>query len=181
MINLLPYEDRKVIEREGFRRFLIIALFSISLVLFLGIVLMAPIYLMLRAQSSNLKTQEQFSLQGAPLDRLKKAEEEARKLNSEAALIESASQNTSVPEIFQKIIEARPSGISLRGFSFRRLAPANPGTIALEGNALTRENLSSFVTILEGSGLFAKVDSPVSNILKKTNISFSLNLILKQP
>src|SRR3989344_445951 len=58
MINLLPYEDKKEVEREGLRRFLIVAVFSLSSVFLVCILLMMPVYIFSYQESLNLKREE---------------------------------------------------------------------------------------------------------------------------
>ena len=87
--------------------------------------------------------------------------------------------NRSVPEDLKKIIDLIPPGVSVNGISFARQNVSEQGRVSLSGKANTREDLASFIGILNDSDIFSKVDSPVSNILKKNNIDFLIKLEFK--
>lgn len=179
MINLLPYEDKKEVEKEGLRRFVIVAVFSISAIFLICILLMAPAYLSLYEERASLIKEEHLLKQGAPVEKMNEIAAKIKKTNSKLSVIESSADGRSVPEDLKKIIDSIPSGVSINGISFNRQKISEHGRVSLNGKANSRENLTSFIRILNDSGRFSKVDSPVSNILKKNNVDFLINLEFK--
>ena len=175
MINLLPYEDKKKTRQESLRRFLVIAIFEASLVLFAGILLIFPVSFSFKNQKEGLGRQESVSKQGAPLERLREMEKNIKTLNSKLVLLESASKDGEVSGIFIKIMEVKPAGISLDDFSYSLQSEE----IILGGNAALREDLVNFQDVLESLEFTEKIESPLSNILKRENIDFSISLYLK--
>lgn len=173
MINLLPYEDQKEIESERVRRFLATGLLAVSMILVAGVVLMLPAYFSLALARREAIVQEALSLKGAPLERIRAVDREIKNLNQRLALLERTLKNAPPTEILKKIIEQKPQGISLEAFIIRE------NKITLTGRAAGRDNLIAFIKILEKLDAVAKVDSPVSNLLKKTDAGFSLDLELK--
>lgn len=169
-------------ERERFRRFLVVVIFTIAFILFLGVFLMFPAYLSLAVERKNLTQEVQLSRQAAPLAELENLEKQIQNFNSKILVLENSfSKNISISEIFEKIISMSPARLTLDGLAFRRTSLSDPGRIILNGRAPAREELLNFVKALEESKLFKKIDSPVSNLLKRTEIQFSLELTLGQP
>ena len=76
MINLLPYEDKKELELEKRRRFLVVALFGASVIVFLGLILMGPIYLSLALEKRSFLRELDSASQAEPLQRLAEVEQE---------------------------------------------------------------------------------------------------------
>ncbi|OGF82370.1 hypothetical protein A3B18_02190 [Candidatus Giovannonibacteria bacterium RIFCSPLOWO2_01_FULL_46_13] len=180
MINLLPYEDKKTGARENLRRFLVMAISFVSIVVLFGIILIVPTFISLRVQRESLKDEEANAKSGAPLDRLKEIEVEINKLNSRLGVLESRSGSPVASDAIKKVIDSAPGGISVEEISFSEPRGLEPAKIILNGMADKREDLVAFVKSLEDSGEYDKVDSPLSNILKKTEVDFSLSLNLKK-
>ncbi|KKT62299.1 MAG: hypothetical protein UX24_C0014G0007 [Candidatus Giovannonibacteria bacterium GW2011_GWB1_45_9b] len=179
MINLLPYEDKKEVKREGLRRFAIVAVFSISAVLLLSMLLMAPAYFFLYQERASVISEENLLRASSPVEKMNEIADKIKKTNSRLSVIESLANNRSVPEDLKKIIDLIPPGVSVNGISFARQNVSEQGRVSLSGKANTREDLASFIGILNDSDIFSKVDSPVSNILKKNNIDFLIKLEFK--
>lgn len=70
---------------------------------------------------------------------------------------------------FSKLV---PKNVSLTTFS----ADRNSRGIIIRGVAITREDLLKFTKSLEESGLFENIESPISNLLTKSDLSFELNM-----
>ncbi|OGF51525.1 hypothetical protein A3I27_01315 [Candidatus Giovannonibacteria bacterium RIFCSPLOWO2_02_FULL_43_11b] len=179
MINLLPYEDKKEVEREGLRRFLIVAVFSLSSVFLVCILLMMPVYIFSYQESLNLKREEDLLKQGTTAEKITEVTNEIKKINAELSIIESSAKSVSNLEIFKKILSLTPDGIKINSLSFAGQGVPGQGKMSLQGRAGTRESLLGFQKNLNDSDLFKKVDFPISNILKKNDIDFVINLDLK--
>lgn len=179
MINLLPYEDKKEVERESFRRFAVVATLSISAALLISIVLMAPAYFSLYQERSGLLKEEGLLQQGTQAEKMSEVVNKIKMTNSRLSVIESSAITKSVPEDLKKIIDLVPSGVGIDGISFTKQNISVRGRVVLSGRANSREDLPPFIRTLYDSGLFSKVDSPVSNILKKNNVDFLINLEFK--
>lgn len=180
MINLLPYEDKKEVEREGLRRFLIVATLSISTILVLGIFLMGPAYFFLYQEKANLDRKEQLSNKDAQNQKLKETIADIKNINSKISIVESSANSPSDSEALKTVVGLIPFSMRIDGLSFERAnLTTDKGRARLKGTAATRDGFIAFIKIIEESGLFSKVDSPVSNILNKENIDFSITLTFK--
>lgn len=179
MINLLPYADKKELEREKMRRFLAVALLGVSTLFALGLFLMAPIYFSLTLQKKNLLEELSLASKNAPLERLGELEREIKNLNSKLLVLEEGSRKEYlVSEVFREALGLRSAGIELRHLSFHKPSGGEAGRLNLGGRAQRREDLQTFIQALERSESFKKINSPVSNLLKKTEVEFSLELEL---
>lgn len=78
-----------------------------------------------------------------------------------------------VEEIRTRIIP----GISISMFG----APAPDGVLSLNGMAATRADLNKFKKSLEGSGMIAEVNLPITNLEQKANIPFSATFRMRDP
>ncbi|HBT81820.1 hypothetical protein A3B26_01650 [Candidatus Giovannonibacteria bacterium RIFCSPLOWO2_01_FULL_48_47] len=176
MINLLPYEDKKELELEKRRRFLVVALFGASVIVFLGLILMGPIYLSLALEKRSFLRELDSASQAEPLQRLAEVEQEIGKLNSKLLLLDQgAKRGLPVSELLRRALGLAPAGIRIDSLSFSR------GKIFLGGQAQKREDLQTFIQALEAASLFRKISSPVSNLLKSVDLKFSLELELAAP
>ncbi|MBI2023978.1 hypothetical protein HYT00_01115 [Candidatus Giovannonibacteria bacterium] len=178
MINLLPYDEKKKMEQERLLRFLIVASLSLSSVLFLGIVLMSPSYFNLRQQKIDLEKEEEIMRKNAPAETMDQVNTEIKKNLGRVKLIEFSSGSGDIYEILEKILDSRSHGISLIKVSFDKGDAEVRGKIIIGGRANARDDLLLFTKNLEELGIFNKIDSPISNILRKKDIDFSLTLDL---
>jgi Tfp pilus assembly protein PilN len=72
--------------------------------------------------------------------------------------------------ILLEVSECITDGIILTSFDIQK----GSNTFQFTGNAATRDSLLSFKTNLDASPYFENVESPISNLLSKENISFIL-------
>jgi len=70
---------------------------------------------------------------------------------------------------FAKLV---PKNVSLVSFTANR----ESGEVLLRGVAVSREDLLSFMKALTESGLFTNIESPISNLLTKTDLAFDLKM-----
>ena len=70
---------------------------------------------------------------------------------------------------------SEPEGITLNSLNISY----SKKTVALSGTASTREAFLNFQEILNNNPLFVHVESPVSDLTKKENISFNISANLK--
>jgi hypothetical protein len=182
MINLLPEDTKKELGRERLRRFIIVAGFYLSGLIILGTILMLPAYFSLILQRRELLRELDLSRKALRADEVRKVEMVVRELNSRLELVRRGEKEIVRPAgIFEKIIALRPSGVRLEALSSDSSPQGDLIKLSLNGKALTRDDLIVFVQKLEALGIFKKVHSPVSNLLQKTNLEFSLALEMLKP
>ncbi|MFH0906998.1 MAG: PilN domain-containing protein [bacterium] len=70
--------------------------------------------------------------------------------------------------VFEELSKLTPLGIYLNSFSYY----ISGNIISISGNADNRDNLLLFKKALEQSPYFDEIDSPLSNLIKQTDIDF---------
>lgn len=105
---------------------------------------------------------------------IKSDQEVIKEYNKMAGIIEKGiSQQTSNIDLLEKINKIVPDGIE-----FEQLTIA--GTkITLKGIGAQRQQVIDFKDQIEKSGLFSKIESPISNLTQEKDVSFQFNLELK--
>lgn len=100
---------------------------------------------------------------------------ETSQLNQSAARIGKISSFAKpvTPLIFD-IVKRVPTGIHLSSVSY----DVKSASMSINGNADTRARLLEFSEALRGSPYVQKVDSPISNLFQKTDVSFNLQAII---
>lgn len=77
--------------------------------------------------------------------------------------------------IFERIVQDKPSGISIVSFNFTPESDAGV-TVDISGRANTRSALSAYVDVLKKDAAFAGVSIPLSNFARERDIGFNLKL-----
>jgi cell division protein FtsI/penicillin-binding protein 2 len=178
MINLIPKEEKKKIARNFYFKLVIlfvtmlgaiflIALFSILPSYFLSTVKNNIIDAKLAAQKSEPVPIPDQQTMGIIKD-----------LNSKISVVENAEKNqfSISNNVINDIILKKISGIKITDIAYSNDSLKGK-TIKIQGTAPSREVLLLFRQALEEDALFKRVDLPVSNFVKGSNIQFYLTLI----
>lgn len=168
--------------REYYMRLGIVSVvFAIIIVLIAGIFLI-PSYIT-ASLDEQIKRAELVALTTSRDPELDKISGSIQSINKKLSVFKEPYVQTSFSEsILMKILELDRKGVVLQEFFYAVVETPKEGTVknfSLRGNALSREELLMFIDELEKTGLFQKVDVPISNLLKDDNISFNLDLKLK--
>jgi hypothetical protein len=177
--TLLPLHERVALRREYRVRAAIVFCFTVSLAILLGIAAMFPAFL--RA-STEARSAEQTAV----------SLEKEKKNNGLSLIQQSVAQSQKLLVSFTgKTMTTKKSAIiesivSMRGANkLNSIQILQSGTstvtVSLQGFAPTRDGLSAFKGRLESSVPGNKVDLPISELAKSTNIPFSLRLVETLP
>lgn len=168
--NLLPLQEKREIQLEENRRLLIFLTLLSCLVLIVGSLLLLPSYLPLvmerRGLEASLRIEEQAS---SELGIKKKIVSVKRVVSAVKAVKDYAVKPTSVSSTLGEFLQSSGAAI---GISF--LSVRHSGEFTLIGRAQTRRDLLNFEQRLRDSKKFEEFSSPLSNIVRETNINFSL-------
>lgn len=173
MINLLPYKEKKSIERvRGIRMAQAISIAFLILIL-AGGVLLIPTFITINSRfaiaTTQIKTLERDGSITTDVD-LSTLEKRAKTIKDKLAL-PAVLEPT---EYIDLVKASTPIGITLTRFT-------TDDGVLLEvfGVAQSRELLQSFIASLEKNPKVALVDSPVSNFIKNKNGTFKLTVSFK--
>lgn len=163
-INLVPEKTKKEINLK--KAYSAIRVFNYVLVFL--VVLISAIFISSKSflvESSNTETNPSISSEESP--EYKKLVE----INSKLAAIKNIIDNNySHLDIIKNVAEKTPYGISLS----RLKIDTNNKTIEIIGKSNLRDTLLGFKESLEKDSLYADINFPLQNILKKESINFSI-------
>lgn len=96
-----------------------------------------------------------------------------RRVNTKLTTLNSIEKEfTPWSEIMVSASVLVPKNVSLVTFS----ADKSSREVIIRGVAVSREDLLSFMKALTDSGLFENIESPISNLLSKTDLAFDLKM-----
>lgn len=175
-VNLLPPEEKVNLGYEFRIRAITIVGSSFLAVLAVAFVLLLPTKFLLLFQTEDVlraldieRKQEAQSGISADIANIKEANRMADLVNRN---MESRSRfSASVQNIFGAV----PSGVSLSLLTYAR----GSRRVSVEGFAPTRESLLSFIGALKQRSEIQDVASPVSNVIRDTEVLFSLTLTIR--
>jgi hypothetical protein len=178
MINLIPKEEKKRMTRDFYCRLLILFLLALDFCLLIFFIGLLPSYFL----SSVKNTLTETKLENQKKEQLPLLGEQSsaaiKDINSELDLVEKSEQNKfpiSVKVINAIILDKRPD-IKITQILYAD-DPVSGKKISILGIAPSREVLLLFEETLENNPVFQKVDLPISNFVKGSNIQFYLDLI----
>ncbi|OGZ45606.1 MAG: hypothetical protein A3J54_00795 [Candidatus Ryanbacteria bacterium RIFCSPHIGHO2_02_FULL_45_13b] len=172
-LNLLPPEDQK---RIGYKRLILFFTYihaGTFIILIIGNTLLLPTYFFLFFQ--NRGTNELLAAQQQTMETKEDREIESRiqQANTTLAYLKTTyafTQDSLVASVTDTIVKA-PPGITFMFLSFEK----ETSKMTLRGHAPARNDLLQFITALRAHPSFHDIESPVENILRDKNISFTLS------
>ncbi len=177
--TLLPLHERILLRREYHIRVTIVFLFMVCLAILIGISSLFMTYI----KALSLETEIQEKANAVDVDKdSKDIKEIQQSVVKSLALLDSLNKEKKVVQISDLI----GGVIAMRGqLRFTALSASKVGTttynISIQGVAPTRNSLLAFKSTFEGLAPGNKVDLPVSELAKSTNIQFSLQLKQELP
>ncbi len=177
MINLIPNEEKKKIVKNFYYRFAVLFLAALSFAIFAATVALVPSYL-ISSVKKNAATEKLVLQENEPVP-LPDQETLAsiKNLNSKIAVIESARQNKFQVsrDVISEIIHQKMPDIKISQISYENTQAAGK-KIIIQGRAPNRDRLLLFRLAVENDPMFKKVELPISNFIKGSNIQFSMSL-----
>lgn len=173
MINLLPYKEKKIIERIRFIRFVRIVVVGFASTFLIAGLLLFPTLFTINSRFAIATNQiKSLENEGAIV-----REVDISSLESRARLASLKLSNKIEVQPTEYIESVRL--VAPKGISIDRFAVTKDKTLEVSGIAQSRETLQSFIKSLESKPEVSKVDSPVSNFIKSTNSLFILTITFK--
>jgi hypothetical protein len=178
MINLIPNEEKKKMSKDFYLRLVTVFFVMLSISLLIASIVILPTYFIFSAEENSFNTKlELQNNESIPLldqNTLVVIKDLGNKLN----LIENTQKNEFVfsQKVINEIILKKISSIKITEISYQNNSQTGR-KINISGKAPSREVLLSFRRALENDVAFSKVDLPISNFVKGSNIEFYLSLI----
>jgi hypothetical protein len=178
MINLIPNEEQKNITKGFFLRLVVVFIFLFSFCLIATLIIFVPSYLISinkeRIAKNKLEIQKNETIPQLDQNSLTLIKD----LDNKLKIIENSDLNKfNISEnIIDQIILNKMPDIKINRFSFVQDIVEGK-KVSIYGTAPSRERLLLFKKALESSSYFLRVDLPVSNFIKGSDINFYLSLI----
>ncbi len=177
MINLLPQEQKRLLLREFYLRFVVVCLTLGSVGLFIANVFLLPWYVAARAEVSTARGEATVRAGGNAGD-TEKAQALLSETNNHVERLQSLLGTVSPMSYVQEVLRARSSSISVESFSFTQPF-GQPARLLVTGAAEKRSDLVAFRDTLKASPVFQEVILPFTDLAKSTDVSFTFTLVPK--
>ena len=178
MINLIPNQEKKKKVKDFYFRLTVVFFTILGFSFLIGSIAILPSYFLSYVKKNlndtKLEIQKQESVPPVDQENLTIVQDLDSKLN----VVENADKNGHVVsrEVISEIVLQKMSDISITQITYENTSPGNQ-KISIRGTAPNRERLLLFRQALEDNTAFEKVDLPISNFVKESNIEFYLSLI----
>jgi len=186
MINLIPENYKKFLETDyKFRRLALIFWF-IFLVSLISLVFYLPAHILTKVKANEIVLQEaQLGLgvsNEASVPTSKNLSEAITALSRANKLTDEINAKMAFSDAFEtlKILESKPTAIRIYEILYSNL-PEKAALLNIRGVAGTREGLTMFGRFLGTVERLEKIDIPISNFVKDTNLEFSVTAEIRRP
>ncbi len=175
-LNLLPTEEKKLLQTERIFSCLFHYCRRILIILVVFISALAGIWIFLQIQ---IKKEEKALINlekssfAQEIKSFEKEIEAANKAIAQLATIQK--EGLAYSKILENLSLVTADNIQLSSFIFDK--KTNKGSVS--GYALERESFLSFKNSLEKSHYFSEINSPISNLVKSTDNNFVISFSLK--
>jgi cell division ATPase FtsA len=181
VINVLPYEDKKILRKEYWMRFFTIIFNLIALTGVTASFLLFPSYFISQSKENLVENRlEVFNSENPNLnnDNINKITED---INSRLEILSKAEPAYQTNDkVLNNIFSSRTNGITFSQILFnKKTTEGNASVLEIYGTAANRDSLRNFKTTLDNNPNFSKVDLPISNFLEKTELNFTISITMK--
>ena len=173
--NLLPPNEKRMVAREEWRRVIrVIGAFGLAAIL-IGSVLLTPSYIPLLFEIQSLGREHDLEQEASRIFELDVIRREVGEISRALDVVKRAALGRPhTRQLFDAVVRDA-SGITTTSFTVRDAV-----SVSVEGKAALRGDLLAFEQMLRESGLFREISSPLSNIIRQADISFTLTGTLKE-
>lgn len=177
MINLLPTKDLHAVIWERRRRIGVVALVLLGCMVVLLFLFAIPSAIVTWTGSAGFDTQLHATKTLVDLQRKQSGGDVLGDLSARADILEKTLLQRTPTAALETVVERTPPGVSISQFSYTY--GTEEISVSVVGRSATRAALIAFGDALRDTGLFSRVDVPVSSLAKSEDIDFSLTLTLK--
>ena len=177
IINVLPEAEKKSLRREYWMRLASLSLSFVALCSLIAIMLILPSYLF-SISKLNTVTSRLEAFNTANPDIANKNINTIEDINSKLAILSVKDPSPVVSDILLRDLDlALPPGIKLLHIIYNE--DKLNKTISIQGTASDRTTLHDFKTSLDTNPDFKSVDLPISDFIGRSNIDFTISIVLK--
>ncbi len=179
VVNVLPPAEKKILRQKYWTRLITVFLVFLSAIEILSIILLTPAYFL----SSNKVKLAENKLQSFDLLNPKisvtNINHSINNINNKLLLLSSKNLNQQISKnIFGWLLQNKPNGVFYSQILYNKRTDGSL-VVELHGIAKSRDILLSLKTTLDSNPNYNKVELPISDYLKKTNLNFIISITLK--
>lgn len=179
VVNVLSEEKKKSLKREYWKRFVIVSLLFCSSLVAVLVLLLTPAYFFsISNQQIYDNMLEEFNSKNKDLSNIN-LNATIVEINKELDLLASSSPAYSLyNNILEVVLADRSEGITFTQIIFNQKKD-NKLYVEIQGKAHDRAALRNFKSVLDNDTRIATVNLPISDFLDKTNLGFTISLVMK--
>lgn len=179
VVNVLPEKEKKLINKEYWKRFIIVFMFLFSSLIFIFILLLLPSYFFSSSKQNLIEARlEEFNannknLSGVDLNNT------ITDINTKLNLLVSNNPKYSLyNDVLNVVLSNRINGITFSQLLFNQTKDKGLN-IEVHGQARDRTTLRNFKVALDNNPKVATTNLPISDFLEKTDLSFTISIVMK--
>jgi type IV pilus assembly protein PilM len=178
IINVLPVNENKILRKEYWMRFFTMVFNLVSLMGIIAIVLLFPTYFISQEKEKLVESQLEVFNKENPDLAINNMDETIKDVNSKLEILNKEKVSYSVSDkIINTILESKTPNIKFSQILFNKKIDGS--LLEIRGVAENRDALRNFKASLDANQNFSSVNLPVSSFLEKTNLIFTISIILK--
>lgn len=178
MINVLPEQQKNKLKKQYRIRLVSTYFFLFGILSILTTLLLLPTYILSKSKESFFIQELVLLEKENPNLSLNELQNIISDINNKLFLLDGVHDSMVTQDVINKFLEIPSTNIEIYKIFYTKPAD-NTQFIEISGIAKDRASLSAYKSSLEKSGLYKKVDLPISNFVEKTDIGFNIKLELK--
>lgn len=179
MINLLPIEQKETLRKDYRIRIFAVALAALAALLFVANAVLLPSYFLSRVKLSTTQDQSDELQNSIAGKKRTSFQDLVATTDTRLKFLSKEAGSVSVRSLIRDVVERRGDVISLSDISYTQTGDGG-GKLQVVGVAKNRTALIAYKDKLEADNAFSKVELPVSNLVSKRDIEFSMQLSISK-
>jgi hypothetical protein len=187
MIDLLPAPEKNAIRKEYRLRVFTVCFAMLSLVFTIMIISFLPTHLFVISRYEAFLTESESDETQSQLSLVKDRETTVRDTNKKIEILKIGAGTARATDIILNILASKSNGVVITGLTYdfggviskkAGVETSSPPSVGITGRSADRAALLAFRDALARRKEFGAVDLPISSLVKDTDLTFSLNLVL---
>lgn len=180
IVNVLPDKEKRILRKEYWMRFFIIILNLISATSIVATILLFPSYFFSQSKENLVENKLELFNKENPEITNNNIEKITGDINSKLEILDNTKSSYQVNDkILSSILSSRTTGITFSQILFDKTTKTtNASVLEIHGVATNRDSLRNFKTALDNNPSFAEVNLPISNFLEKSDLIFTISIIM---
>ncbi len=181
IMNVLPLHEKQNMKTEYWKRFIIIFVALSSFIALLATILLMPSYFFSFTKQNIIEQRlEEFNINNQNLVKRQDLDKTIIDINKKVDLlsIKPAKQFSVSEDILDTVLQAKPEGIKYNQILFNQRKDKSL-YVEVYGVAKDRTLLKKLKSNIDSNSKVASSNLPISNFLEKTDVSFTISIVMK--